>query len=184
MLHNQGNVEAPFRKQTRFRSIRMKIRRRVMHPCLRALCTVGLAVLIPTSVSLGTQSQSQGREQEVKDLEQRWLENEDRPDVLESILADDFVHVLPSGFISKADHIGYLRQHPNYLSGKKHFEELRVRVYGDVAIATGIVNSVREQGSKPKRTAFTDVFVRRDGKWLAVNAQELLLVEPESKPAP
>jgi hypothetical protein len=40
-------------------------------------------------------------EQEVRTLEQRWLENEDRPDVLQSILADDFVHVLPSGFISK-----------------------------------------------------------------------------------
>lgn len=155
-----------------------------MRPWLRAVCTAGFAVVIPTCVSFGTQAQPQGREQEVKELEQRWLENEDRPDVLESILADDFVHVLPSGFISKADHIGYLRQHPNYLSKNKHFEELRVRIYGDVAIATGIVSSLREPGSKPKRTAFTDVFVRRAGKWSAVNAQELVLVEPESKPVP
>ncbi len=115
-------------------------------------------------------------------VEQRWLENEERPDVVQSILADDFIHVLSVGFISKDDHLSYLRQHPNSFPGAKHFEELRVRIYGDVAIATGIVSTLRDQNSKPKRTAFTDVFVQRSGKWLAVNAQELPL-ESGSTPA-
>jgi hypothetical protein len=57
-----------------------------------------------------------------------------------------------------------------------------VRIYGEVAIATGIVSLVCDQDSKPKRTAFTDVVVRRAGKWLTVNAQELPL-GPESKSA-
>jgi hypothetical protein len=114
-------------------------------------------------------------EQEVKAVEQRWLENEDRPDVLESILANDFVHVLTVGFITKDDQLAYLRKHPNAFPGSKHFEQLRVRIYEDVAIATGIVSTIPDPGAKAKRTAFTDVFVRRDGKWLAVNAQELPL---------
>lgn len=122
-------------------------------------------------------------EQEVRAVEQRWLENEERPDVVQSILADDFVHVLPVGFIGRDDHLNYLRQHPNSFPGTKHFEELRVRIYGDVAVATGIVSTLLDPNSKPKRTAFTDVFVRRAGKWLAVNAQELTL-ESGSKPAP
>jgi Domain of unknown function (DUF4440) len=140
-------------------------------------------VLISTCASHGTESQPQTMEQEVRAVEQRWLENEDRPDVVQSILAYDFVHVLPIGFIGKDDHLAYLRQHPNAFPGTKHFEELRVRIYGDVAIATGIVSTVRDPGNKAKRTAFTDVFVRRVGKWLAVNAQELPL-QSESMPTP
>ena len=143
------------------------------------LSIVCVAVSISSFASPRTQSQpqtqSQKMEQEVKAVEQRWLENEDRPDVVQSILADDFVHVLPIGFISKEDHLAYLRKHPNAFPGSKHFEELRVRIYGDVAIATGIVSTIHDPGAKAKRTAFTDVFVRRDGKWLAVNAQELPL---------
>jgi len=154
-----------------------------MHSWLRVLCIVGLAGVIPTRISLGTEGQPQAMEQEVNALEQRWLQNEDRPDVVQLILADDFVHVLPIGFISKQDHLAYLRQHPNSFPGRKHFEELRVRIYGDVAIANGIVSTVRDQDSKPKRTAFTDVFLRREGQWLAVNAQESPL-ESGSKPAP
>ena len=144
-----------------------------MHPFLRPLCTACLVVIVPTGVPLGGQRQSQGMEQEVKAVEQRWLENENRPRVVQSILADDFVHVLPIGFISKDDQLAYLRQHSNAFPGAKGFEELRVRIYGKVAIATGIVSTLRDKDGKRTRTAFTDVFVRRAGKWLAVNAQEL-----------
>jgi ketosteroid isomerase-like protein len=143
------------------------------------LSIVCVAVSISSFASPRTQSQpptqSQKMEQEVKAVEQRWLENEDRPDVVQSILADDFMHVLPVGFISKEDQLAFLRKHPNAFPGSKHFEELRVRIYGDVAIATGIVSTIHDPGAKAKRTAFTDVFVRRDEKWLAVNAQELPL---------
>lgn len=151
-----------------------------MRSWLRALCAVCFVSLIPACLSFGTEGPSQATEQEVKAVEQRWLDNEDRPEVVQSILADDFVHVLPIGFIGKDDQLSYLRQHPNAFPGTKHFEELRVRIYGDVAIANGIFSTIRDPQSKPKRTAFTDVFVRRGGKWLAVNAQELA-VEPGSK---
>ena len=146
-----------------------------------SIACVALSISPFASPQSESHTQSQKMEEEVKAVEQRWLQNEDRPDVVESILADDFVHVLAIGFITKEDQLAYLRKHPNAFPGTKHFEELRVRTYGDVAIATGIVNSVQAPGAKPKRTAFTDVFVRRNGKWLAVNAQELPL---ESPPAP
>lgn len=142
-------------------------------PC--AFSMVCLASLLFTCIPLKTQSQPQTMEDEVKAVEERWLENEDHPDVVQSILADDFVHVLAIGFISKDQQLAYLRQHPNAFPGKKHFEELRVRIYGEVAIANGIFSTVRDQQSAPKKTVFTDVFVRRAGKWLAVNAQELPL---------
>ena len=118
---------------------------------------------------------AQSAEQSVRSLEEQWLANESNPAVLESILADDFVHVLPVGFISKQEQLGFVRSHPQPAGEIRRFEELKVRVYGDTAIATGIVEAREGQGAQPRRTMFTDVFVRRNGKWQAVNAQELPL---------
>lgn len=116
---------------------------------------------------------SENQQAAVEKLEQHWLENEDDPDALQSILADDFVHALPFGFISKDQQIGYMRSHPAQERGtNKHFQDLRVRVYGNTGIANGIVVETKTDG-KVQKTVFTDVFVYRSGKWQAVNAQEL-----------
>lgn len=108
-------------------------------------------------------------------LEDRWLASEDDPDALKSILADDFVHALPIGFITKAEQIDYVAKRKNSETGKKYFEDMHVRVYGDVGIVNGIV--VNETGKDVQKTVFTDVFVKRNGRWQAVNAQEVPLRE-------
>lgn len=142
------------------------------------------ALLVPALLILGLpactglrqqESAPRDAEQQIKALEQRWLENEGTPDVLESVLADDFVHVLTSGFITKREQVDYMRKHPQGSSGSRRFEQLRVRVYGATAIANGIVAEEPGNGQRGQRTAFTDVFVYRDRKWAAVNAQELPL---------
>lgn len=112
-------------------------------------------------------------EQEVTALENRWLQAEDDPSVLEFILADDFVHAMPAGFVSKADQLAFMRQHPRQ-SGKdvkRHFEQFRVRIYGDTAIAQGIV-AAELSPRDIVRTVFTDVFAYRKGRWQAISAQE------------
>ena len=115
---------------------------------------------------------SEKREQELRDLEDRWLRLEDDPAALESILAPDFVHVVPAGMISKDEQLEFMRKHPApHTIVQKHFENLRVRVYGDVGIVNGLV--VANEEGKTRRTLFSDVFAYRDGKWQAVNAQEL-----------
>jgi hypothetical protein len=107
----------------------------------------------------------------VLQVEERWLANENNPAVLETILADNFIHVLPQGFISKEQHIAFVRDHPSPPLKTHRFEKLEVRVYGNVAIANGIVLAVPVNGAA-RRTYFTDVFVLRGGHWPAVNAQE------------
>lgn len=107
-------------------------------------------------------------------LERRWLAAEDNPDTLDVILADDFIHVLPSGFITKRQQIDYLRRNPASRHEVKRFEDLHVRIYGSAGVVTGIVVATAVGGGI-RRTAFTDVFVRRGGRWQAVNAQELSL---------
>ena len=103
-------------------------------------------------------------------VENHWLAVEDDPDAVDPILAPDFLHVLPAGIITKGEQLEFMRKHPRPKGAQRHFEDLRVRVYGDVGVVDGIV--VATERGKTQRTAFTDVFARRGGKWLAVNAQE------------
>jgi hypothetical protein len=110
--------------------------------------------------------------QELLELENRWLEVENDPNALDTILAPDFVHVVPVGIITKDEQLSFLRTHPSARElSSRHFEDMHVRVYGNVGVVNGIVVAAEAKGTR--RTLFTDVFVYRDGKWQAVNAQEL-----------
>jgi Domain of unknown function (DUF4440) len=111
-------------------------------------------------------------QQAVEALERHWLAVEHDPAALDDILADDFVHVLPQGIVTKAEQLAFMRAHPAPPDGAtRRFDDLRVRVYGTAAVATGIVVATMPDG-RTQRTAFTDVFAYRGGRWRAVNAQE------------
>jgi hypothetical protein len=115
--------------------------------------------------------------QELLALENRWLQVEDDPVALEDILASDFLHVVPGAIITKNQHLQFLREHP--AGGKrseKRFEDLHVRVYGEAGIVNGAVIETTDHGER--KTLFTDVFAYRDGKWMAVSAQELPVAAP------
>lgn len=112
---------------------------------------------------------------QVEALEQHWLASENDPSALDEILADDFLHVLPQGIVTKDEQLRYMRAHPALKDGTtRRFDDLRVRLFGSAAIATGIVIATTPD-RKTQRTAFTDVFAYRAGRWRAVNAQETAL---------
>jgi len=115
---------------------------------------------------------SRDPKQELLDLESHWLSVEDDPVALEAILASDFLRVVPAGIITKDGQLGFMRSHPAPPQGpEKHFEDMHVRIYGDIGIVNGMV--VEVGSGTTRKTLFTDVFAYRDGKWQAVNAQEL-----------
>jgi len=133
-------------------------------------------VLLSCHVSRVPKSDEDSK-QELLALENRWLQVEDDPVALESILAPDFLHVVPGAIITKDQHLRFLREHS--ASGQrpeKHFEDLHVRVYGGAGIVNGAVVQTTEHGER--KTLFTDVFAYRDGKWQAVSAQELPVTGP------
>lgn len=134
-----------------------------------AIVLFGSPVWAQSGASLGSVEKSK---QELLDLENHWLLVEDDPKALESILAPDFLHVLAVGIITRDEQLDYVRKHPSQQPAtKKHFEDMHVRVYGSVGIVNGMV--VAEEAQGVRRTLFTDVFAYRDGKWMAVSAQEL-----------
>jgi hypothetical protein len=103
-------------------------------------------------------------------LENEWLASEHDAAVLDRVLAPDFVHPVFSGdSLTKAQHIEYASKHLPPPNLKQHFEQMKVRIFGDTGIVNGLVVTTDEHG---REMIFTDVFVYRDGRWLAVNAQE------------
>lgn len=131
---------------------------------------VFLLIALTGKVALGQQSWSTSAQKAIADVEMRWLQHIDDPGVLQSVLADDFIHVLPSGLITKQQHIDYVKAHPRLPGETRSFENLTIRVYGDTGIANGTVDTTNASGTH--RTFFTDVFVKENGEWKAANAQE------------
>lgn len=105
-------------------------------------------------------------------LEHTWLQTGDTT-VLRRILAPDFVHIAPGGYVlTRAQHLAWVATHPRKPGVHVRFGSLRVRLYGDAAVANGIVVAADTTGRVLWRNAFTDLFVKRGGRWQAVNAQE------------
>ena len=140
---------------------------------LRVTFAAATLLLLCSPEILHGRARVEGNQQRVLlDLENRWLNAEDDPDLLESILADDFIHVLPFGFVTKSEQLQYVRTNRASKRGTtKHFDDLRVRIFGDTGIVNGIVVATGADGNV-RKTIFTDVFAYRQGRWRAVNAQE------------
>ncbi len=144
--------------------------------CLAASQIRGPGADTPVAVDKRTEAADRNVQSDrasVEALEREWLAHESDRATLERILAADFVHVVPAGlFLNKEQHISWAVQHPRPKNRHAKFEDLRVRVNGDTAIATGIVASADESGGDVRCSIFTDIFVFREGGWQAVNAQE------------
>ena len=105
-------------------------------------------------------------EQTVLKLTNEWLAAEEKIDraVLNKIIADDFLGTGPRGtIVSKTDVIPPEGSggHGLALSG----QDIKVRVFGDTAIATG--RGVPKAQDQPE-LRFTVVFVRRADRWQMV----------------
>ncbi len=59
--------------------------------------------------------------------------------------------------------------------------DMKVRVYGDTAVVTGRLHRVGKDknGSFDRNYMFTDIFIRRDGRWQII-ATQATFVAPET----
>lgn len=113
----------------------------------------------------------------VAHVENEWLDALNKADVnaIAEILAEDFSRPAPDSgqFVNKRDLLGYYRAHLSPLtSGQKRIEGMTVTLYGSTALARGVLTSANSGGQIIRKLLFTDVFVKRAGKWQAISAQE------------
>jgi len=129
-------------------------------------------LIVATAISGSARRAVQGDRGELEAIEHQWLASEHDSTAPGRILAEGFLHPVPAGvFLTKAQHIDWAVRHPAPSGRHQRFDQLRSRTYGAVGVVTGLVISTDSDG-REGRTVFTDVFVRRNGQWQAVNAQE------------
>jgi hypothetical protein len=139
---------------------------------LRIALPVIFVIAVSLSAELAPDRAQTHDEKALLSLEDQWLRARDVAS-LDRILASDFVHIAPGGYVlTKAEHIAWFEKHIPPANRTVRLDKLRVRIYGNTSIVNGFVVNSDLRGTEEQRTAFTDVFVFRDGRWQAVNAQE------------
>lgn len=137
------------------------------------------ALAMAASLQAGCASVSDAVSSELIETEHRWVEalaQHDRA-ALDRLLADSFVDSTFRGATrSKRDILDGPAMSGSYRSVR--LDELAVRVYAsDVAIVTGVNVLQGASADDVVRVRFTDVFVKQDGRWQAVAAQETVQSE-------
>jgi ketosteroid isomerase-like protein len=152
---------------------------------MKSRLVVTLFVTIAVSVALCQEATTPGKaasstadlEQMFTKLENEWAKADNSKDtkVLDRILADDWTYLGATGVQNKAQHLADLKSG----GGGLEFETLgdvKVRVFGDTAVVTGTAE--QKSSDKANDTSghylWTDVFVKRQGRWQAVNSQDTL----------
>jgi uncharacterized protein (TIGR02246 family) len=152
--------------------------------------TLRIVVLALTSafMALGQQSgtgsgQNGSTEQAIRQADQERIQAQIHADgpALDRLYAADFLGVGPSGTVrTKAQVIA------DFTSGELKFQsittdEVRVRVYGDTAVETGLSTMVGQDKGKavPRDTRFTRVWVKQNGAWRLVANHYSTLSSPK-----
>jgi len=96
---------------------------------------------------------------------------------LSRMLAPDFVEISRLGTVrTRADNIRDIASGALHLTTVT-YDSLTVRVYGDVAVLTGIADNTGTMRGFPfsGKILYTRIFVRRDGRWQAVLMQQTMM---------
>jgi ketosteroid isomerase-like protein len=89
-----------------------------------------------------------------------------------SFMADDWVIVSDRGISTKQDFLSYVESGALTHSAFEMASDARVKLYGDTAVMTiRVVNTAHFGGQQFDADEWaTDVFVKRDGRWLCVHS--------------
>lgn len=102
---------------------------------------------------------------------------------LEPLLTADFVYRTPGVEVSRADFLKGIASVPGTITSVQG-EGLRVRVYGEVAVLTGVqrARARADDGSEQEGlSAFTDIFLKRNGRWRLALAYGVELPTPAAQ---
>jgi ketosteroid isomerase-like protein len=144
-----------------------------------------LLVFLLVSATLFAQSANKSNseaERYIVESERQWAESVATGDTsaVERILADDFIGVDPDGKqYNKTQMVADTRSAPKYFVSN-HLNDVKVRFYGDTAVAQGDESWVRTN-EKRGRFVWTDTWIKRNGKWQIVAAEDLIAPDATDK---
>jgi len=131
------------------------------------------SLIVLAAVSTHAQSPSpHGVVEEIRKVDRERIQAQVNADsaALDRIYADDFVGIGPSGTVrTKKDVLA------DFASGTLKFqsittEEVRIRVYGNAAVETGLSTMKGQDAGKvvPEENRFTRVWIKQGGRWRLV----------------
>ena len=112
-------------------------------------------------------------------IEQAWAKALELHDAgkVGCILADEFQDADPEGKLhNRTETLAHI---PNRHPGRNVLSELNPHLFGDSGYVRGLATLIDPQGKIVARVRFTDIFIYRNQRWLAVAGQETLLPESE-----
>ena len=131
--------------------------------------------LVLVSLATLAWSQTGGTEQAIAALEQKWLKSQqtNNPDLVAPLLAEKFIETSADGKVMDKAAALAMAKATKYSSAE--YEGVKVTVFGDTGIATGVFNG---RGTDPSGKPFenherwTDTWVKMpNGQWQCVATQ-------------
>ncbi|HXY11031.1 MAG TPA: nuclear transport factor 2 family protein [Terriglobales bacterium] len=149
-------------------------RRLIILGCFLSLV---LPAIVPVQAQQPKVDSDAAISQSLQAIEQEWLNTEKNHDAaaFEKIVADDWVAITPDGKRqTKAERAAEIK---SAQTTSATLGDMNVRVFGDTAVVTGTDDEVTVEDGKKSSNHYvwTDVFVKRNGKWLAVASQTALI---------
>ena len=150
-----------------------------------ALFILNVSALVPAQMIGSRTDRSLKAERELKKIEEDWAKAYLRHDaaMLERILADEFISVGSNGKShNKAQDIDELKADRATYDYSTPYD-LEIRVYGNGAV---VIGRTKEKGHYDSGRQFvneyrwTDIFVKRDGRWQCVAAQVASIPPPKT----
>jgi ketosteroid isomerase-like protein len=139
-----------------------------------ALALLGVLVAVP-AYAQKPNAQEQAVLKASEALDKASLLKKDRA-TMERLYADDYSYTHSNGAVlNKTQEIAQ-RMSPDDAWTANKIDDLKVRIYGNVAIVTGrntLTGSSKGYVAGPRR--FTEVWVRRNGRWQLVGGQTTLV---------
>lgn len=148
----------------------MKIRlKRIVLPIVLTLISIVSTAQKPAAAKASDR-------ETILQLERDWTQSFVTMDVAanQRIVADDFFGTEPDGRrITKAEMLAELKAEDALESNRLNEDDVKIRFYGTVAVVNGSETWKRKSDGKTGRFIWTDVFVKRNGKWQVVASQDL-----------
>jgi ketosteroid isomerase-like protein len=142
---------------------------------MKRIPRIYLFPMVVASMLLGQTESGKNTEEELIRIEHEWSQADLKKDAaaLNQILAEDWIGIDFEGrVITKALALKGIVSDAAALESTV-LRDMKVRIYGDTAIVTGTDTEKGEYHGKDSsgKYVWTDVFVRRDGRWQAVSSQ-------------
>ena len=136
------------------------------------LCLISVNSIVLRSASAGTDV---AVEKDIREAERQWFDAFSRHDAtaFSRFITDDYCSINDDGDFSNRAQVLTNVASPNSVSGTFTRDEPLVRVYGDSAVVTGrgfakgTIRGMEFIGY----VRYTEVWVKRDGRWLAASWQ-------------